>query len=171
MGLPKQRINESDEDFARRVELARAYSREHARKRRADPAGRAALAAAQRKFKASNPSYVKRCRERDARKIALPEGHPGTCDLCGITPKPDSRGRRGLHQDHRHDNNVVRGFLCSRCNTQVGVLDLAFSDPDRFAALKAWSIREAPVVPVRSERPRQRRVQEPEPVLFDGVES
>jgi hypothetical protein len=50
----------------------------------------------------------------------------------------------------------------------LGVLDLAFSDPERFAKLKAWSMRGAPVKPVRSAHPARRRGQIPDPELFPG---
>jgi hypothetical protein len=43
----------------------------------------------------------------------------GKCDLCGRKPA----GRKALHVDHEHDETGrVRGLLCTRCNTALGVL-------------------------------------------------
>lgn len=41
----------------------------------------------------------------------------GPCDICG---KVHPQGR--LHVDHCHTTGKVRGFLCSRCNTAIGLL-------------------------------------------------
>lgn len=134
-------------------ELGRSEARERMKARRADP-----------------ESYeVDKGRNRDwrTRQRALPEDHPGTCDVCGIRPTARSNGHRGISQDHRHDNNVIRGYLCHSCNIKVAVLDLAFTDPELFAALKAYSLRGAPVVPVASEHPTRRRKAVPHPTLFD----
>lgn len=106
-------------------------------------------------------------RDSERRKRALPPDHPGTCDLCGVHPPLMRNGARGLQQDHRHDNNVIRGYLCSRCNRNVSSLDLAFTDPDYFAKLKAWSLKGAPVVPVRSRQPQKRCRRPPDRGLFD----
>lgn len=40
----------------------------------------------------------------------------GRCAIC-LTPDP---GRRRFHVDHCHKTNVVRGLLCSNCNTGLG---------------------------------------------------
>ena len=39
-----------------------------------------------------------------------------TCRICGAL----SSGKRGLHIDHDHTTNTVRGLLCGRCNTAIG---------------------------------------------------
>jgi hypothetical protein len=109
----------------------------------------------------------KKNREAERLKRAVPDDHPGTCDLCGVRPPLMRNGARGLQQDHRHDNNAIRGYLCSRCNRNVSSLDLAFTDPDYFAKLKAWSLKGAPVVPVRSRQPRKRCHRPPDKGLFD----
>ena len=43
----------------------------------------------------------------------------GVCAICGKKPKD---GKRGLHIDHDHDKNGVRGILCHSCNTALGLL-------------------------------------------------
>lgn len=100
---------------------------------------------------------------------ALRRGAPpadGRCQCCGELAPPRANGSSGLNLDHRHDNNLVRGWVCTRCNTQLGTLDLAFTDPDRFAALKAWSVRNAPVTPARSPRPDRKVRRAADPTLF-----
>lgn len=41
----------------------------------------------------------------------------GGCAVCGAPP-----GRRRLAVDHNHATGVVRGLLCSSCNTALGSL-------------------------------------------------
>lgn len=38
----------------------------------------------------------------------------GVCALCGKVP-----GKRHLSTDHNHSTDVVRGLLCSECNTAL----------------------------------------------------
>jgi len=42
----------------------------------------------------------------------------GACAICGTTNP--QRGR--FHVDHNHQTDVVRGLLCSNCNTAIGLL-------------------------------------------------
>ena len=59
----------------------------------------------------------------DKRKINVPEHkelydlQEGKCALCGV--KKPMRGRSGLHIDHCHEDNHVRGLLCMRCNRNL----------------------------------------------------
>jgi hypothetical protein len=188
----KQREGESDEDFAKRSEESwnrqLETRRRRTRERLKDPVQLEKKRAYQRKYM-KDPEFRRRCVERNRRnrqteegKVARreyarehnrrlrapPEDHPGTCEICGVDCPPQANGRDSLYQDHRHDNNVIRGWLCNRCNVRVAVLDLAFTDPDYFAALKAWSLKGAPVVPTRSESPKRRRVAPEHPSLFGG---
>jgi len=57
--------------------------------------------------------------------------------VCAICKQPETVIGRGgkvkmLAVDHDHENNNVRGLLCSRCNTMLGVIE---GDPERFKAL------------------------------------
>jgi len=58
----------------------------------------------------------------------------GVCASCGNaeTAKNPAGEVRPLSIDHCHRLNVVRGLLCSRCNTSLGLL---FEDPNRIKAL------------------------------------
>lgn len=42
----------------------------------------------------------------------------GVCKICGGGP---SRGDKLLVVDHCHDTGVVRGLLCNKCNTGIGM--------------------------------------------------
>ncbi len=56
----------------------------------------------------------------------------GLCLICKGGPNgPGSR----LHVDHCHNSNKVRGLLCGKCNTAVGLLD---DDPERAEALAQY---------------------------------
>ncbi len=42
----------------------------------------------------------------------------GTCAICLGTNKNGTK----LHVDHDHDSGEIRGILCSKCNTAIGLL-------------------------------------------------
>ena len=43
---------------------------------------------------------------------------PDFCDICGGPPL----GKKGLHFDHCHQRGHFRGWLCSNCNTALGLV-------------------------------------------------
>lgn len=47
------------------------------------------------------------------------EAQCGACQIC----RRVFEGPRAPHVDHCHRSGKVRGLLCTRCNTQVGVLE------------------------------------------------
>jgi len=54
--------------------------------------------------------------ERDA--LSAAQGH--RCALCGISETDAVKGR--LVVDHAHGSGRIRGLLCSKCNTGLGML-------------------------------------------------
>lgn len=51
-------------------------------------------------------------------------------DRCGICA-----AREALYVDHDHRTGAVRGLLCPKCNSAIGLLD---ESPERFAAALAY---------------------------------
>ena len=62
----------------------------------------------------------------EAYSVAL-ESQNGLCAICGDPPE---KGKR-LRVDHHHQAGAVRGLLCDRCNTGIGLLR---DDPDIIEA-------------------------------------
>jgi uncharacterized Zn finger protein (UPF0148 family) len=85
----------------------------------------------------ADPVYIARKRvEAVFRKYGLtPEqlaemiaAQDGKCAICGGPPRgPGDR----LHIDHCHESGMVRGLLCGKCNTLLGLAD---HEPERFLA-------------------------------------
>lgn len=50
---------------------------------------------------------------------AMLENQGGSCAICNTT---DPRGHGRFHVDHNHKTGVVRGLLCTDCNTGIGSL-------------------------------------------------
>lgn len=59
--------------------------------------------------------------------------------VCAICREPETMIRKGrllpLHVDHDHDTGAVRGLLCGRCNTGIGMFA---DDPDRLVAATTY---------------------------------
>jgi len=56
----------------------------------------------------------------------------GRCLICGQAERGTRRGiPKTLAVDHDHDTGEIRGLLCSKCNTAIGLLD---DDPKRASA-------------------------------------
>lgn len=63
---------------------------------------------------------------------ALLESQGGVCAIC--KGKPNGPGKR-FHVDHCHNSSKVRGLLCGKCNTAIGLLD---DDPARAESAAAY---------------------------------
>lgn len=48
------------------------------------------------------------------------ETQNGVCLICGL---PEIKEKDNLSVDHCHSTNKVRGLLCSKCNTAIGLFD------------------------------------------------
>jgi len=58
-----------------------------------------------------------------------PRPKPDRCEVCGAL---GSSFKKGLCLDHNHKTNKFRGWLCTNCNT---VLGLVHEDTTRMKAL------------------------------------
>lgn len=104
-------------------ERQRASSRRHHEKRRRDPAWRAYKSEAEliRKYGITMADFD-----------ALLATQNGACAICkGDRSGPGAR----FHVDHEHTTGRVRGLLCSRCNTAIGLLR---DDPTLAEAAAAY---------------------------------
>jgi recombination endonuclease VII len=63
---------------------------------------------------------------------AMIEAHAGGCAICG--GPPNGPGTR-LHIDHCHTTGRIRGMLCGKCNTMLG---LAGDNPERLELAAAY---------------------------------
>ena len=60
----------------------------------------------------------------------------GRCLICGQAERGTRRGiPKTLAVDHDHDTGEIRGLLCSKCNTAIGLLD---DDPKRARAVARY---------------------------------
>jgi hypothetical protein len=65
--------------------------------------------------------------EKSAARLREEQG--SRCAICGV-PEEHAPMKR-LHVDHDHRTHIVRGLLCSRCNTGIGQFK---DDPNRLLA-------------------------------------
>jgi hypothetical protein len=61
-------------------------------------------------------------------KKTAPRPRPKICEVCG----QEGKRRNGIVLDHNHKTGKFRGWLCSNCNTAIGLLN---EDPKRFELL------------------------------------
>lgn len=54
----------------------------------------------------------------DADRLRIRQSQGGKCAVC----KNELQGGQREHIDHCHDTGIVRGILCSECNTGIGKL-------------------------------------------------
>jgi hypothetical protein len=77
----------------------------------------------------------------DAVKIL--ESQNGLCDICKITVTPCNPIKQNrMHLDHDHATGKVRGVLCHRCNTGLGMLQ---DRVDLLDSAKAYLIKHSSV--------------------------
>jgi hypothetical protein len=78
----------------------------------------------------ADPVHRRRRRDNEIRRLyglepeafgALLAAQGGNCAICGNPPSGTGRGGQRLHVDHCHSSNAVRGLLCGRCNTMLGL--------------------------------------------------
>lgn len=109
-------------------------------KRRYYEANRERVNERQREYKASRPRQYKAYRLKsfgltiDDFERMLAE-QDGVCAGCLHPPTGEDRQNAVLHVDHCHETGRVRGLLCGRCNTGLGLLR---DDPETLHRLAAY---------------------------------
>jgi hypothetical protein len=92
-----------------------------------------------RENRANNPAAVRAMHLKSAYGItpeeyeALLTAQGGGCKVCAAPPEGEKH--KCLHVDHDHTTGAVRGLLCHRCNTALGLLQ---EDKERMLALAAY---------------------------------
>jgi hypothetical protein len=111
---------------ARREYMREYYKLPHVKASRQlyanSPAGKIVRSRAKAKYRADGKQRVKDLYQRYGLSVtdyaALLQAQVGTCAICG---KPSVKP---LHVDHNHTTGSVRGLLCFKCNSGLGM----FSD-------------------------------------------
>lgn len=100
-----------------------------------------------RRYREQNPRLVKNGQMRAMFGITLDQYEAmhseqgGVCACCGLPESAihnKTRAPKRLSVDHDHATGEVRGLLCGRCNTALGLLD---DDPSKIRALIAYLSR------------------------------
>lgn len=124
MTAPQENEREGDPTHDQREELERLVKR-----------GKTAVAGAVRKFVTEQVEKLERYQKpppfrgtllTEEQYAELFERQGGACAICGEKPKG---GRLAI--DHIHGTTTVRGLLCSKCNTALGLFK---DDPHRLAS-------------------------------------
>lgn len=100
----------------------RERNKETAQRWRAE--NREKAAARQREWVAKNPAKMLAI---DLRRFGMTPNQFNTLNqsqngVCAICRNPPSNKRKRLDVDHCHDTGKIRGLLCSRCNTAIGLM-------------------------------------------------
>jgi hypothetical protein len=70
------------------------------------------------KHRRQQREYTMRRRRRKLEAYSAPEP-PANCEACGVLFIMKSTG---AHLDHNHETGEFRGWLCSNCNTALGLV-------------------------------------------------
>lgn len=96
------------------------------------------IRALRKKWNLANPDKVRAGKRRKAGLPNPTRNCPPTCELCGGPPN----GRGSLCLDHCHASGKFRGWLCSRCNTGLGIFRDSTELLYRAAAYLDWMTAE-----------------------------
>ena len=61
-----------------------------------------------------------------------------SCEICGVFKKEPGKRGGGMHVDHDHQTNQLRGTLCDRCNRGLGMFD---DDPEKLTSAATYVLR------------------------------
>jgi hypothetical protein len=78
---------------------------------------------------------------------ALVAAQEGRCAICN-EENGDRAGTQSLVVDHDHENGMIRGLLCHRCNMALGLLE---DDPGRILRAAAYLVEHAKSVSTSKE--------------------
>jgi hypothetical protein len=104
------------------LEKKRAKDRDWYNRHKNDPEFKARKTARNKRWASNNKEYSRKYYKTYHYGISyedflnLVEQQEGKCAICGIF------FGEGLYVDHNHETGVVRGLLCSNCNTGIGML-------------------------------------------------
>lgn len=73
-------------------------------------------------LKAQNSRLIKRYGITSEQYQSLLEKQDYRCAICGNTPEQSRGNTNKLSVDHCHNTGKVRGLLCQKCNTGLGLL-------------------------------------------------
>ena len=86
----------------------------------------------------NNPEKVRagsKLRKQKLRELQAGRARPDFCEVCSRKPT----GRGAIHWDHSHTSNQFRGWLCSKCNMALGLVD---DNPDILRKLTTYLERQ-----------------------------